>query len=190
MALLLLDVQILLFHWRHFRRRQRSKTVARVYGSTFRMTFDRITTIFRTVDRIRFGTTLRRRIGCLNTAMEASICVAVARTARSLLSIHLCFCHCSGGRCRSSSSCCSLLTPDGNDSGHRSRSSPFHRFAPSRSVLVIWMLLQMDHTQSLCLLDIRSPVLWCQSFPLFTCKIIKNKKKIYLVAPIRQQEDR
>ena len=54
--------------------------------------------------------------------------------------------------------------------GRRRRPAALDLLAPSRSVLVVGVLLQMDHAQSLGLFNVRPSVLWRQTLPFLTCK--------------------
>lgn len=168
-------LEFFLFHRRHFRRGKRAKTVGRMSRSWFWMAFR-----FHLGDEeIRFRAALWRRVGCLYPAV-AKITVGLESVATGwncwLSAVEGIMGHLSRGAGRSVDNRIQfrigtflIATRCGRRCGRRRRPAALDLLAPSRSVLVVGVLLQMDHAQSLGLFNVRPSVLWRQTLPFFTC---------------------
>ena len=156
-------LQIFLLHRGHFRRGKRTQTiVGRMNGGDFRMAFG----LDARDDQIGFGTTLRRRIRCLNPAvtqitmlwLESSTGRGGRLPAVKDILVHL-GCRAAGW---SFNSCIQIgldtffTTRSGSRGG---RPAALDLFASPWPVLVVGMFLQVNHTQSLGFFDVRTSIL-------------------------------
>lgn len=167
--LLLLCLHVLLIHGRHFGRRQRADAVARRGGLVLRLG------VGLGERRVRLGASLGRRVRRLNApvAQVSVLRVSAHHAAQTRLPIERLLVEfgrrrpVDGGQFAIGARRLLARRSGGRRGG--SSTGPFHLFAPPRPIFVVGVLLQVNHAQSLRLLDVRPPVLRSEGLPLFTC---------------------
>lgn len=170
---LLRMLQLILLHRRHLGSRERAQAIGRMDSVGFGMTFG----IYLGDNHVRFRAALWGRVRRLESAVAQIAmrleCVATGGNGLSTVTDimgHLCRCAGRSVDNRIQFHFDTLLATRRDCRCGRRRPAALDLLTPPRSVLVVWMLLQVDHAQPLGFFHVRPSILWRQTLPLFTFK--------------------